>query len=80
MESNLLPLTELEIGKSAIINSLKSIGNERRGMLDLGIVNGTKIEALYRSPSGDPVAYNIRGAVIALRSEDAKKILINKEK
>ena len=80
MENNLLPLTELEIGKSAIINSLKSIGNERRRMLDLGIVNGTKIEALYRSPSGDPVAYNIRGAVIARRSEDAKKILINKEK
>jgi len=45
-------------------------------MLDLGLVNGTNIEALHKSPSGDPVAYYIRGSVIALRSEDAQKIFV----
>ncbi|NMA34490.1 MAG: ferrous iron transport protein A, partial [Clostridiaceae bacterium] len=31
---------------------------------------------LIKSPSGDPTAYEIRGAVIALRSEEASKILV----
>jgi ferrous iron transport protein A len=34
------------------------------------------IESLRKSPAGDPVAYQIRGAVIALRSEEASKVLI----
>jgi len=36
------------------------------------------VEALQKSPSGDPTAYFIRGAVIALRSEDAGKILVER--
>lgn len=45
-------------------------------MLDLGLISGTVVEAMHKSPSGDPTAYNIRGAVIALRSEEAGKILV----
>ena len=45
-------------------------------MLDLGIINNTNIEVLQKSPYGDPTAYFIRGAVIALRDEDAKKIIV----
>lgn len=45
-------------------------------MLDLGLVNGTNVESLHKSPSGDPVAYYIRGSVIALRNEDAGKIFV----
>lgn len=69
-------LNELEIGKKGIVKRLISTGIERRRMLDLGLVKGTTVEALQRSPSGDPVAYFIRGTVIALRSEDAAKIII----
>ena len=46
-------------------------------MLDLGLVKGTTVEAVQKSPSGDPIAYFIRGAVIALRDQDAEKILIS---
>jgi ferrous iron transport protein A len=31
---------------------------------------------LYKSPSGNPVAYLIRGAVIALRSDVSEKIIV----
>lgn len=79
MDENKLSLNNLKLGKIAKVDSLKSSDNERRRMLDLGIVKDTKIEALYKSPSGDPTAYFIRGAVIALRDEDAKKIIINEE-
>ncbi len=42
---------------------------------DLGIVQGTEIECVMKSPLGDPVAYLIRGALIAIRKEDSVNIL-----
>lgn len=69
-------LNNLPVGATGRVLSLLSNGNERRRMLDLGLVQGTPVEALQKSPSGDPVAYFIRGAVIALRAEDARKITI----
>ncbi len=76
MKEKTIPLNYLPLGKKAIVRELISDGNTRRRMLDLGIITNTVIEALQRSPSGDPIAYDIRGAVIALRSEEASKILV----
>ena len=45
-------------------------------MLDLGFVPGTEVEALQKSPSGNPIAYHVRGTVIALRAEDAGRIAL----
>ena len=71
-----IPLNSLPLGETGIVQKLLSTGTQRRRMLDLGLVSGTPVEALQKSPSGDPTAYFIRGAVIALRSEDAGKILV----
>lgn len=76
MKGNLIPLNYLQLGKKAIVRDLISDGALRRRMLDLGLIKDTVIEALQRSPSGDPIAYDIRGAVIALRSEEASLILV----
>lgn len=76
MNNTLNTLGGLLIGQKARVEGLLAKGKERRRMLDLGIVNGTTIEALQKSPSGDPVAYFIRGTVIALRKEDANKIIV----
>ena len=73
-----IPLNLLPIGETGIVQKLLSTGTQRSRMLDLGLVNGTPVEALQKSPSGDPTAYFIRGAVIALRSEDAGKILVER--
>ena len=69
-----IPLSSLPVGKSATVTSLSAKGAERRRFLDLGIVRGSEIAALMKSPFGDPTAYSIRGAVIALRHDDARKI------
>lgn len=76
MKETVIPLNCLPIGAKAKVKELISDGIIRRRMLDLGLITDTVIEALQRSPSGDPIAYNIRGAVIALRSEEASKILV----
>jgi ferrous iron transport protein A len=76
MKGRLIPLHQLPIGSAARVRELIVEGNIRRRMLDLGLVYDTQVEAMQRSPSGDPTAYQIRGAVIALRSEEASKILV----
>jgi len=54
-------------------------GPERRRLLDLGVIPGTVVAAEMRSPAGDPVAYRIRGALVALRREQADLIHIARE-
>lgn len=71
-----IPLNQLPMGIKANVVSLNANGPARRRMLDLGVIDGTEIEPLYKSPSGNPVAYRIRGAVIALRSDVSDKILV----
>jgi len=53
-------------------------GSQRRRLLDLGVVRGTEIRAELVSAAGDPVAYRIRGALIALRAEQAEWIRIER--
>jgi Fe2+ transport system protein FeoA len=48
--------------------------------MDLGIVPGTKIEAELESLTGDPVAYRVRGTMVALRKQQTDRIyLVNNE-
>ncbi len=67
-------LYNLPVGKTAQISALHADENIRRRLLDIGLTQGAKATCLYQSPSGNPRAYLIRGAVIALRTEDALKI------
>lgn len=74
-------LSDLPLGESAEIVAISRAcrGLERRRLMDLGIVPGTAISAVMRSPSGDPVAYRIRGTTIAIRRRQAENIRIRRE-
>ena len=76
MGNSIISLDKVPIGEKCTVCSLIAKGNDRRRLLDLGIVAGTEIEVLAKSPAGDPVSYLIRGAVIAFRCEDAGKIIV----
>lgn len=78
MENNILTLNNVAEGQIIRVKQLLSQGTMRRRLLDLGLIEGTEIMCLQKSPAGDPVAYFIRGAVIALRSEDSCQILVEK--
>ncbi|HMN23117.1 MAG TPA: metal-dependent transcriptional regulator [Ignavibacteriaceae bacterium] len=75
-------LSSLKIGeKGTILGIGKALrGQQRRRLMDLGIVPGTKIEAELQSLTGDPVAYKVRGTTVALRKQQTDKIfLVNDE-
>ena len=67
-------LNELPLNTVGIIDELNCNGNIRRRLLDLGLVKGTKITPVFKSPSGDPTAFEIRKTLIALRKDDSKLI------
>lgn len=69
-------LTDLKRGQKAVISELVSFNDMRRRLQDIGLIEGTEVECVGRSPLGDPAAYLIRGAVIALRSEDSGSVMI----
>ena len=56
---------------------MDQLSNLYQRLLDIGVINGTNVECVLKSPSNDPKAYLIRGAVIAIRNEDAKFIDID---
>lgn len=46
---------------------------------DLGFTPGTYIETAFVSPLGDPVAYQLRGTLIALRRSDAALVTVQRK-
>jgi DtxR family Mn-dependent transcriptional regulator len=69
-------LSSLEPGARGRVVALRSHGLTRRRLLDLGVTPGVIIERAFTSPLGEPVAYQVRGALIALRAEQAREIEI----
>jgi DtxR family Mn-dependent transcriptional regulator len=66
---DIMRLSMLKPGEAAEVIAI-------RRFLDLGIMPGTRITAEFSSPSGNPIAYKIRGAVIALRAGQAELIKV----
>jgi DtxR family Mn-dependent transcriptional regulator len=69
-------LSSLEPGEAGRVLALRCEGFERRRLLDLGLTPGTRVECAYPGPMGEPTAYRVRGALIALRPEQGDRIEI----
>lgn len=69
-------LSDLRPGERGVVEALHSTGAMRRRLLDIGLVKDTQVECLGRSPGGDPAAFLIRGAVIAIRDRDGRDVLL----
>ena len=76
MENINYTMNSLEEGRWGRVIRLDTKGDMRRRLQDIGLVEGTTVKCLRKTPSGDPVAYLIRGAVIALRSADSSEIYL----
>jgi DtxR family Mn-dependent transcriptional regulator len=51
-------------------------GSERRRLMDLGFLPGTTIVKEFAGASGDPIAFQVRGSLMALRRAQAEQILV----
>jgi DtxR family Mn-dependent transcriptional regulator len=75
-------LSMLRPGQSAEVVGISRAcrGIQRRRLMDLGIIPGTIVKGELESAGGDPRAYKIRGAVIALRKDQAELVYIKRIK
>ena len=71
-----IPLTNLELHSTGIIKEINCKSNIKRRLLDLGLIPNTSITPVIQSISGDPIAYEVRNIILAIRQQDAKKILV----
>ena len=63
-------------GQGGVITVVGGDGALRRRLLDMGLIQNTIVQCLGRSPGGDPSAFLIRGAVIAIRAVDGQHIWV----
>ena len=53
-------LVNADLASTVKVVGINAEGELRRRFFDLGIIEGTKIDVMYRGPFGDPTAYLIR--------------------
>lgn len=71
-------LCDIDVGERAVVERLETCGTMRRRLLDIGLCKGTSVECVGKSPMGDPRAYLIRGAIIAIRSYDSRTVIVQR--
>lgn len=76
MMKEIFTLDKLPLEQSAVIYSIECKDCLINRIYDMGILKDTFITPLYRSPFGDPTAYLVKNAVIALRNKDSKYITV----
>ncbi len=72
-------MSEMKKGEEGRIVDLKNKGDIRRRLMDIGFTVGTPVRCVGKSPLGDPTAFLIKGAIIALRAEDSAEITIESD-
>lgn len=70
-------LDRVRLGKWAVVRCVDTDAFFERRLTAFGLIPGTKVCCRYRSPGGGVTAVELRGAVIALRTADLKKIRVH---
>ena len=69
-----MTLKELQIGKSAVVDTVGGTGALRQHFLDMGLVPGAQVTLIKLAPMGDPMELRIHGYELTLRLDDAAQI------
>jgi ferrous iron transport protein A len=75
-QENAIPLSELDIGQSGKIVSIKGTGASRRRLIDLGMTKGSIVQVAKKAPFGDPLDFIVKGYHLSLRKSEAENILV----
>ena len=75
----MITLNELNLGDEATVDNVVATDGLKRRFLDIGLIKGTNIKCVAVSPQGDPKAFLIRGAVIAIRNKDSALITVGEK-
>ncbi len=68
--------SDINIGDTAVIESVGGEGGLRQHLLDLGAIPGVPLKVIGKAPMGDPVEILIRGYTLSLRLDQASLIKV----
>ena len=69
-------MSGMQVGEIGQVERIEISGSMKRRFTDIGLIENTAVECVGHSPSGDPKAFLIRGAVIAIRDEDSNFVML----
>ena len=69
-------LSELEPGEKGTIVKVQGSGALRRRLLDMGLIRGTEIEMVRKSPLGDPLEFLVKGYNLSLRKRECENVYV----
>ena len=72
----LINLDKLNLNEKGYVKNINCNEKITRRLYDLGLLENTSISPIFSSPFGDPIAYEFRGNLIAIRNEDAHNIIV----
>lgn len=71
-----VPLSEIKVGDNVEITQLKSKGEVRRRLMDMGMVKGVRFTVLRVAPLGDPIELSLNQFNLSLRLDEAQTIFV----
>jgi ferrous iron transport protein A len=67
---------DLQFGERVTINSIDGSHPSSRRILEVGFTPGQEIELINISTFNDPMAFSVRGTIIAIRKQEASCIKV----
>ena len=69
-------LCDLPIGREGILLDLRAEGLFACRLRQFGLIEGTKMMCIGKSPLGSPMLFRVRGTNLALRRRDCREIRV----
>ena len=69
-------INDLKPGQHGMVVALHASRHIKRRLMDMGIIEGAKVEMIRRAPLGDPVEISVHNTHVALRKSEADTIIL----
>ncbi len=69
--------SQLNFGESGIISDIDNTNSSFERILEIGFTPGQEIQLVNSSVFNDPLAFSIRGTLIAIRKHEADCIILS---
>ena len=69
-------LADIKVDEIVVVQRLLSNDSIKRRLQDIGLIQGTVVKCILTRSNESMKAFQIRGAIIAIRKEDAKSIMV----
>lgn len=73
----MITLTELPVGKHALVSSIDEKNAITKRLMEMGIVPGASVEVVKTAPFGDPIEIRIQGYNLAMRRNEADAVKVS---